>query len=250
MKLHPWRLVCITFLVVTLTGCKTDLYTNIPEGEANQMVALLMLRNIAVDKTPVKDGHVTIRVETNQFVNAVELMRQNGLPRRKGAGLEDLFPSGQLVTSPAQELAKITFLKEQQLEKMFQSMDGVVSAQVSIATETSDKRVELQYPSASVFIKYSPERNLSIHDAEIRSLVVNGTPSLSPDHVSIVLQPTNYRYKAIADNAAEQETGITAWLKRHRSTLGLILGTLGIITVCVLGAIAARQYYTNPFRKR
>jgi type III secretion protein J len=214
------------------------------------MVALLMLRNIPADKNASKDGNVTIRVDADQFTDAVELMRQYGFPRRKGVVLEDLFPSGQLVTSPAQELVKITFLKEQQLEKMFQSMDGVVSAEVSIATQAVDKRAESQHPSASVFIKYCPEHNLSVHDTEIRSLVVNGTPGLDPDRVSIVLQPADYRYRVHADNAVEPEAGVVGWLRKHRRTLGLILGVFAIAAISVLGVIALRQYLTNPFRKR
>ncbi|MGE8357613.1 MAG: EscJ/YscJ/HrcJ family type III secretion inner membrane ring protein, partial [Microvirgula sp.] len=77
-----------------------------------------------------------------------------------------LFPSGQLVTSPAQEQAKILYLKEQLLEKMLRGMDGVVSAQVSIAESVGQHRREPPSLSASVFIKHSPEVNLANREAD------------------------------------------------------------------------------------
>lgn len=240
MTARASRAVCAAALALSLAACKTDLYTNLPETEANQMIALLMLRDIDVDKKLSKDGNVTIRVDSDQFVNAVELMRQNGLPRRKAAALEDLFPSGQLVTSPAQEQAKITFLKEQQLEKMLRAMDGVVDAQVSIAEGDPQNRRDPPQPSASVFVKYSPERNFAAREAEIRSLVVTGTPGLAADRVSVVLQPADYRYDMPAEAGPQADAGLIAWLRAHRLGLGLALGALGIVASLAVAVVASR----------
>jgi type III secretion protein J len=188
------RWLGIALLACALSGCKTELYSNVPEAEANQMLALLMLRHIDADKQVAKGGNVTIRVASDQFVNAVELLRQNGLPTRRLATLEELFPSGQLVTSPAQEQAKIQFLKEQQLEKMLRSMDGVINAQVSIAAGATQDRRDPDPPSAAVFVQYSPEYNFAARVPEIRSLVTTGVPNLSPERVSVVVQAADYRY--------------------------------------------------------
>ncbi|RQR48091.1 EscJ/YscJ/HrcJ family type III secretion inner membrane ring protein [Burkholderia sp. Bp9126] len=229
MTLHLLRLMWAGTLILSLAGCKTELYTNLSEEEANQMTALLMLRNIAVEKTMPKDGNVTIRVESSQFVNAVELMRQNGLPHHKTATLDDLFPTGQLVTSPSQEHAKLTFLKEQRLEEMLRAMNGVVDAQVSIAEGESRGRRDPPQPTASVYVKYSPERNLTGRETDIRSLVVTATPGLSAERVSIVLQPADYRYQMRAEEPAEGQTRAPVWLRKYRLTLGVALGVLGTI---------------------
>ncbi|MFL9708850.1 EscJ/YscJ/HrcJ family type III secretion inner membrane ring protein, partial [Aeromonas veronii] len=87
---------------------------------------------IQADKSVEKEG-VTLRVDQDRFVDAVEVLRQNGLPRRRTVTMQDLFPSGQLVSSPEQEEAKLNYLKSQQLEKMLGSMDGVITAEVSVA---------------------------------------------------------------------------------------------------------------------
>ncbi|WP_240674563.1 type III secretion system inner membrane ring lipoprotein SctJ [Burkholderia stabilis] len=220
-------------LASALAGCKTDLYSNLPETEANQMLALLMLRHIDADKKIIKDGNVTIRVKSDQFVSAVELLRQNGLPTRKVSTIEEMFPSGQLVTSPAQEHAKIQFLKEQQLEKMLRAMEGVINAQVSIAKSAGQDRRDPDLPSAAVFVKYSPEYNFAARVPEIRSLVVTGVPNLSPERISVVVQAADYRYPK-ADAAAPNLSG------RFEGVRLRVAGVLAALAVCA--ALAGAGY--------
>jgi type III secretion protein J len=188
------RLGCIVIAVSLLGGCKIELYGNLPESEANRMLALLMLHHIDAEKKTLKGDTATIRVEEAQFVNAVELLRQNGLPRKRPVTVQDLFPPGQLVTSPAQEQAKIIYLKEQGLDNMLRSMDGVIDAQVTIAESPSANRYDPPTPSASVFVKYSPDRNLENRETEIRELILKGVPGLTAEHISVVMQRADYRY--------------------------------------------------------
>ncbi|MPY23977.1 type III secretion system inner membrane ring lipoprotein SctJ [Shewanella sp. YLB-07] len=200
MKYLKWSLL---LLVLMLSGCRVDLFRDIPQDEANQMVALLMLNHIdAGAEADQKTGNITLRIEKDQFINAVELLRQNGFPKPHYSNIEDLFPSGQLVTSPAQEEAKMGYLKEQQLERTLSSMDGVISARVSIAEPTPDtNRQAPQEKSASVYIKYSPQANLSNSENQIKSLIQNSVPGLSFEHISVYLQASSYRYQPIVQPA-------------------------------------------------
>lgn len=209
-----------------LTGCKVDLYSGLSEDEANQMLALLMLRHLNAEKRVIKEGNVAIRVEKTQFIDAVEVLRQHGLPSKRTESMTDLFPSGQLVTSPAQEQAKISYLKEQLLEKMLRGIDGVVSAQVSIAEGVSHNRREPPTPSASVFIKHSPSINLQNWETDIRRLMYNGIPNLRPENISVVLQAADYRFQPAAPQPA---SSIVIWL------LAGVIGTgmlTGVTVVC------------------
>lgn len=214
-------------MMLCLAGCKVDLYSGLPEEEANHMLALLMLRRVDAEKRVVKEGNVTIRVEQAQFIDAVEVLRQNGLPRKKTETMADLFPSGQLVTSPAQEQAKITYLKEQLLEKMLRGMDGVVSAQVSIAEGVSQNRREPPTPSASVFIKYSPGVNMLNRETDIKRLVYTGIPNLRPENISVVLQAADYRYRSPTPAAPARRHDWQTWLMA-------ILAGLAVISAAVL----------------
>ncbi|MCY7264671.1 hypothetical protein K6W19_31620, partial [Pseudomonas protegens] len=79
MKHFKWS---ILLLVFALTGCKVDLYRDLPQDEANQMVALLMLNHIdASAEADQKSGNVSLKIDKDQFINAVELLRQNGFPK-------------------------------------------------------------------------------------------------------------------------------------------------------------------------
>lgn len=227
------RLGCIGVLVLMLSGCKVELYSELSEADANQMLALLLLRNIDASKEITKGGLVTIKVDKTQFINAVELLRQEGLPRKKIATLEDLFPSGQLVTSPVQEHAKIIYLKEQQLEKMLQAMDGVIIAQVSIGEGISQNPREVPKPSASVFIKYSPERNLLNRETAIKSLIFNSVPNLLSENISIVLQAADYRYQPLPE-PSESADAPYPWLDHNRLPLMVLLATLVVLILAIM----------------
>lgn len=220
------RLAGMSVLALLLLGCKVELYSELSEAEANHMLALLLLRNIDASKETTKGGGVTIKVDKAQFVNAIELLRQDGLPHKKVATMEDLFPSGQLVTSPVQEHAKILYLKEQQLEKMLQAMDGVIIAQVSIGEGMSQNPRTPSKPSAAVFVKYSPDRNLLNREMAIKSLIHNSVPNLPIESISVVLQAADYRYQPRPAEDAETQDTSWGWLERNGLLLGLLLGGL------------------------
>jgi type III secretion protein J len=194
MKWPIARIVGIAFAASLMGGCKVELYRNLSEAEANTMLARLLLHHIDAEKKVLKGETAQILVEQSQFVDAVEVLRQSGLPRKSPVTIQDLFPSGQLVTSPAQEQAKIIYLKEQELDHMLRSMDGVIDAQVAIAESPSQNRYDPPTPSASVFIKYSPDRNLESRATEIRDLVLKGVPSLRADNISVIMQRADYRF--------------------------------------------------------
>jgi len=186
-----------------LAGCKIDLYSNLSEEDANQMLALLASNQIEGDKRTDKAGGLVLEVEKSDFVKAVEVLRQNGYPRRAYRSVDELFPSGQLVSSPTQEQAKIRFLREQSLERMLSNIEGVISANVVIADkpDSSDSHSE---PSASVLVKYSPEVNLRALGVQLKNLIHNALPGVSQDHISLIVQAVDYRF-AVTHNAARVE---------------------------------------------
>src|SRR5260363_352088 len=148
---------------------QSDAYSDLTESEANQMLALLMMNRISAAKQQNKAGALTLQVEKTQFIQAVEVLRQNGYPRPKYASVMDVFPSNQFISSPEQEKAKMNYLKEQRLESMLMNIDGVIVARVSIGAEPADSLgIETVRPTASVFIKYSPAMNLSTWQGQIR----------------------------------------------------------------------------------
>lgn len=171
-----------------------DLYTSLTEQEANQMLALLVINRLSAKKV-VEVGGIKLTISHSDFVQAVEILRQSGYPRRQYHSVNDLFPANQLVSSPAQEQTKISYLKEQRLEQLLSTMEGVVQVSVAIAINPAvQSRRDATPPSAAVLIKHSPETNMSHFVTQIKSLVHNSVPGLGYEAISVVLQPTNYRF--------------------------------------------------------
>ncbi len=223
-------MVAISLIVVSLSGCGMALYSGLSEGEANQMLALLMLHQIKAEKQPEKGGTVGLSVDKSQFINAVELLRQNGFPRQQFATVDQLFPSNQLVTSPGQEQAKMVYLKEQQLESMLSHMEGVIHADVTIAMPAPTDGKSSVPHAASVYIKYSPEVNLQSYQPQIKNLIRDAVPGIDYAQISVVMQPANYRFSA----APPQQSGVGVglqWLLRHGGTVQIVLGSLLILLV-------------------
>ncbi|MDR5612033.1 type III secretion system inner membrane ring lipoprotein SctJ [Candidatus Arsenophonus nilaparvatae] len=231
------KYLCL-LLVLFLTGCKVELYRNLPQDEANQMVALLMLNHIDVNsEIDSKTGKVTLQIEKDKFIDAVEILRQNGYPKTQYVGIEDLFPAGQLVSSPAQEEAKMRYLKEQQLERTLSSMDGVISARVSIAqSNNSEGNIDNSTPekSVAVYIKYSPEVNMSGVEAQIRNLIKNAISGLQSDKISLFLQPAEFRYQPQKIQTEPQWQYLQNYIVANKT---LILLTITGIFIVVFAAL-------------
>ncbi|MCT4700519.1 type III secretion inner membrane ring lipoprotein SctJ [Enterobacteriaceae bacterium H20N1] len=191
-----WRYRTVVLaMVMLLSGCKVDLYSGLSEVDANQMLSLLVSSQIDAVKVVDKSGGLLLRVEKKDFVSAVEILRQNGFPRHTWRSVDDLFPSGQLVTSPVQEQAKIRFLREQSLERMLGNIEGVIDVNVVIAGASAEEERESSagQASASVLVKYSPEVNLKAFSAQLKNLIRNGLPGVNPENISLIMQPVNYR---------------------------------------------------------
>jgi type III secretion protein J len=236
MKLRSPRVLALAALI-TLSGCKAELYRDLPEAEANQMLALLMLRHIPADKKVDSGGKVTLRVERERFIDAVEVMRQNGFPKRQSVSMAEVFPSNQLVTSPAQERAKMIYLKEQQLEQMLMSFDGVITATVSIAQTTDDSGRQSLTPSAAVFIKYSPEFNLGNREAEIKRLIRDSVPDIDSEKISVVLQAAEYRYvPQVTESQPQFAASVVDFVKSQPQTMASVAGGAALLLLGITGA--------------
>ncbi len=221
---------CLLALSLLLSGCKVTLYSELSEYEANQMLALLMANQIDAAKQTDKVGGLTLRIKKSQFIQAVEILRQNGYPRPKYTSVMDVFPSNQLISSPEQERAKMNYLKEQQIEGMLMSIDGVIVARVSIGSVPPDNLgIDTVRPTISVFVKYSPATNLSTWQGQIRDLVRQGVPGIQDDSISVVMVPATYRY------VSSQPQAMPSWWARLLQN-PILFGGMALLFVAMLGS--------------
>lgn len=183
------RSVALMGLLV-LAGCKTSLYSNLPEQEANEMVAILLQRGISADKVKAKDGTETVSVDQSQFADAVDILRNKGLPHKKFDTIGDVFKASGLVASPMQDRARFLYALSQELSSTVSEIDGVINARVEVVLPDNDIMQRNPTPSsASVFVRYDSRSHVDQLVPQIKMLVANSVEGLSYDKVSVILVP-------------------------------------------------------------
>ena len=172
---------------VLLSGCKTELYSNLDEPEANQMLAALLSSGISSDKTPAKDNKWIVRVNSSEIPQALDILQAEGLPRPTFENMGQIFQKKGLISSPLEERVRYIYGLSQNLADTISLIDGVLVAKVHIVLPENDPFAKVVQPSsASVFIKCQDLEIINTNIPRIKKLVVNSIEGLSYDRVTIV----------------------------------------------------------------
>ncbi|MDR3117746.1 MAG: type III secretion inner membrane ring lipoprotein SctJ [Puniceicoccales bacterium] len=173
------------------TGCgKMVLYSNVGERQANEMIALLRTRNMAVEKVVGLEGTWSIMVANTDFAAAVDVLGNYGYPQDQFATLGQVFQKSGLVSSPTEERARFMYALSENLAEMISHIAGVVTARVNIVLPDNNPYTDSISPSsAAVFVAYRPGTNIEDAVRDIKYLVTNSIEGLAYDKVSVALFP-------------------------------------------------------------
>jgi len=238
----PFRLAAIFMLAVGLAGCNVELYADLDQRQANEIIATLYRQGIPAERVMTKGGRFTVNVDDGRFAEAINILNENGLPRQQFATMCDVFKKDGLVSSPVQERAQMICAVSQELSRTVSDIDGVLSARVHLVLPENDPlRQQLVPSSASVFIRH--QANVGMNDLvpQVKMLVANGVAGLSYDKVSVVLVPVESRERIVAENG---DTGYAnfmgLWI--HRESVGkaawLFYGMIGLVLGLAAGLAA------------
>ncbi len=185
------RLLAIAVLTGLLTGCgKVPLFSDVSENEANEMMAILLERNIDCTKAAGKDEKWVLKVGQDDFSRAVDLLKSQGYPRDKFVRIGDVFQKTGLVSSPTEERIRYMYALSQELADTLMRIDGVMNARVHIVIPDNDPLATKITPSsAAVFIRYRPGFDLESLTPQLKNLVTRSIEGLNYDNVSLVLVP-------------------------------------------------------------
>lgn len=222
--------------ILVACSASVHLVSELNEAEANEVLGLLLGANISATKTTSKTG-IGIQVESGSVAQAIEILRQNGLPRERRAKLGDVFKKENLISSPLEERARYLYALAQELEHTLTSIDGVVTARVHVVLPERIGPMDPSTPSsASVFLKFRKGYGVENVVVPVRALVANGIPGLSQDRVAVVLVP------AASDEAGKEAHGAALskvlFLQVHPGSATAIWVLLGLLAAGLVACTA------------
>lgn len=235
------RLLFVLFCAAfALAGCssRVDLLAAANDAEANEMLAVLLHADIPAGKTAMKSG-IAINVPEQNVAQALDLLRERGLPRERFDGMGGVFHKDGMISSPLEERARYIFALSQELSRTLSQMDGVVVARVHVVLpERGALGSQAATPaSAAVFIKHRPEYNLDSLRPQIRMLVTHAIPGLDDEQVSVALVPSQPD-----KHAAAPPTRRVLGMDVARHSASALAWTLGLLTLSMLGALTAALF--------
>jgi len=194
--------MCSFTTLLMLTGCeeKTSIISGIDEKEANIILVLLQSRGIEATKIQVaasgagNDAKPTynISVKDSQRVDAIAFLNQNGLPKKKGTTLLELFGKQGLMTTEKEETIRYQAGLSQQIANTIMMIDGVIDATVQLSfppqeTIPGQQQTEKKI-TAAVYVKHQgviDDPNAHLED-KIKRLVSGSVTGLDMNDVTVV----------------------------------------------------------------
>ena len=235
------RTLCLVAIMslLLLTGCKTEIYQGLSENQANTMLSLLLRHGIPAEKIGSKNGY-SLAVEENRIVQALELLKENSLPREDFQSLGKVFSAEGMISSATEEQARLAFAISQELSDTFSRIDGVLTARVHVVLSQTDLSTgNITPPSAAVFLRHTPESQATRLIPHIRELTANAVPALMQDKVSVMLVPVR---EVVSVPMPHQE------VKQDNSRLYIFAG-VGVLFALALGGLGTAAIMNQRRRK-
>lgn len=219
------------FLIIALalcTSCESRkiVVNGLDEREANEILVFLATRGIEGQKVVAateggggqKGVLWNISVESSQATEAMALLNQAGLPRKRSKSLIETLGSSGLVPSPLEQKARYQVGIAESIASTIRKIDGVLDADVNISFPEEDPLnpgASKGKITASVYIKHSgilddPNSHLL---TRIKRLVAGSVNGLDYDNVTIIADRARFNEALIGDfsKTTSQKNLVEVW---------------------------------------
>jgi type III secretion protein J len=235
----------VLLAALLLSACETELYNNLDQRQANEIVASLQQRGIPAQRVAVKGGTYTVVVDKGRFAESITILKDAGLPRQEFQTMGQVFKKDGLVSSPTQERAQMIFALSQELSRTVSEIDGVLSARVHLVLPENDPlRQQLVPSSASVFIRHRSDARVGNLMPQVKMLVANGVAGLAYDKVSVILVPVDSQAPTQAQDL-EMVSFFGMWMHRDNlaQAMWMFFGLVALVVVLAggLGVVLFRR---------
>jgi type III secretion protein J len=235
----------VLLAALLLSACETELYNNLDQRQANEIVASLQQRGIPAQRVTVKGGTYTVVVDKGRFAESVTILKDAGLPRQEFQTMGQVFKKDGLVSSPTQERAQMIFALSQELSRTVSEIDGVLSARVHLVLPENDPlRQQLVPSSASVFVRHRSNARVGNLVPQVKMLVANGVAGLAYDKVSVILVPVDSQAPTQAQDL-EMASFFGIWMHRDNvaQAMWMFFGLVALVVVLAggLGVVLFRR---------
>ncbi len=220
---------CVLFLLLALlAGCESHriIVNGLDEKEANEILVFLSSKGIKATKVQAasegaastKGVQWNISVDSDRASEAMALLNQAGLPRRRGANLLNIFSNVGLVPSGMQDKVRYQAGLAEQIASTIRKIDGVLDADVQISFPDEDPfnpNAPKQKITASVYVKHSgvlddPNAHLI---SRIKRLVAGSINGLDYDNVTVIGDRARFSESPLGGFGAleEERPYVTVW---------------------------------------
>lgn len=199
---HLLKFLLFVVLMSTLTGCSSrrTIVNGLDEKEANEILVFLAGKGIDANKEAAATDSAggtgkgvlwNISVPSDNANEAMALLNQAGLPRRRGQNLLGIFSNVGLVPSGMEQKVRYQAGLAEQLANTIRKIDGILDADVQISFPEDDPlnpTAPKQKITASVYVKHSgvlddPNAHLV---TRIKRLVAGSINGLDYDNVTVI----------------------------------------------------------------
>lgn len=182
------RFIAISFAVLMLAGCQEEVYQGLAERDANEMVAVLYDGGITASRGKIEREGYSVRVERSDFAKAVKLLSAAGLPREQYKSMDDVFPGGKLLLSPAEQRARFAFALSQELTRSVGQIAGVSWNRVHVALAVQNLRGAVVTPAtASVIVRVTDAADIAEVSIQARQIIASAVEGLANENVKVVV---------------------------------------------------------------
>lgn len=221
--MRSYYLLFLVFLFPFFTGCGSNktIVNGLDEKDANEILVYLSTKGIEAQKLPSTEGGGTgaskiflwdISVKEDQAREAMSLLNQVGLPRRRGQSLLNIFQNTGLVPSELQDKIRYEAGLAEQIATTIRKIDGILDAEVQLSFPEEDPLnpgARKGKITASVYVKHSgvlddPNSHLL---TKIKRLVAASITGLDYDNVTVI--PDRARF-------SEAQTGMQGSLESEK----------------------------------